>query len=149
MKQIKKRQRGFTMVELTMVIGITGVLAATVVQKVSTVNGDARQAAINSVAGVLESAGSSNHATHGANSDNGIEVLNCSTTTDLLQIRLDGTKLAADGITSVPAADDFVASYTITAQAVAADATVNCVLSTVSTPTLTASYLGYGIGGED
>ena len=116
MKQIKKKLLGFTLIEMVTVIAVTGVLAATVTQKVTTVNADARQAALNSVAGVLETAGASNQSAHGANSANGIAVLDCSTTTNLLQTALDTTV------------------YAITAQSVLADATVNCTLSTVSTP---------------
>mgnify|MGYP006098836631 CR=1 FL=1 len=128
MKQIKKKLLGFTLIEMVTVIAVTGVLAATVTQKVTTVNADARQAALNSVAGVLETAGASNQSAHGANSANGIAVLDCSTTTNLLQTALDTTV------------------YAITAQSVLADATVNCTLSTVSTPVLTTTYLAYGIG---
>ncbi|MFT7266267.1 MAG: prepilin-type N-terminal cleavage/methylation domain-containing protein [Halioglobus sp.] len=132
-KQIKKSQLGFTLIEMVTVIAVTAVLAATVTQKVTTVNADARGAALNSVAGVLGSAGSSNQAAHGSNSANGIAVRNCSTTTNLLQVPL------------VTGED---AVYAITAQVVARDETVSCVLSTVSTPVLSTTYLGYGIGDE-
>jgi prepilin-type N-terminal cleavage/methylation domain-containing protein len=130
MKQINRKKRGFTLVELVTVVAVTGVLAAVVVPKVTTVNDDARRAALNGAAGALQSVGNSNFATHGSDSANGLRVRNCKHTWNLLQ---GGTKEI---------------DFSITWKPIERDATFDCVLSTTSTPVLTTTFIGYGIGDE-
>jgi prepilin-type N-terminal cleavage/methylation domain-containing protein len=130
MKQINRKKRGFTLVELVTVVAVTGVLAATVIPKVTTVNDDARRASLNGAAGALQGVGNSNFAEHGANNANGQRVRNCTHADTLLQ----------GGVGS---------SFAITTQVIERDATFDCVLSTTSTPVLTTTFIGYGIGDED
>ena len=60
---MKQVQRGFTLIELVMVIVILGVLAAVAIPKFSDLTADARGAATQGVAGALGSASAINYAT--------------------------------------------------------------------------------------
>jgi MSHA pilin protein MshA len=59
---MKQVQRGFTLIELVMVIVILGVLAAVAVPKFVDLKGDAQEAAMKGVAGAAASASSINYA---------------------------------------------------------------------------------------
>lgn len=63
---MKQSQRGFTLIELVMVIVILGVLAAVALPKFVDLSGDAKQAAISGAAGALSSAAAINYATASA-----------------------------------------------------------------------------------
>ncbi len=60
---MKQTQKGFTLIELVMVIVILGVLAAVAVPKFVDLKGDAQTAASSAIAGALGSANSINYGT--------------------------------------------------------------------------------------
>lgn len=117
-------QRGFTLIELVMVIVLIGVLAAVAVPKFIDLSGDANQAATTGVAGSLSSASSINYASRKVNATNGSAVTNCS----------NGGSLLQGGLPT---------GYTITAGAVAADATASCTLN--GPGGRTATFVAIGI----
>ena len=124
---MRQVQRGFTLIELVMVIVILGVLAVVAIPKFIDLRTDAVAAATAGVAGTLSSASAINYASRNANSAKGTAVANCSDVGTLLQ-------------GGVPT------GYAITAGTVTANATATCTLtnSTV-TPNVTATFTALGI----
>jgi prepilin-type N-terminal cleavage/methylation domain-containing protein len=68
---MKQAQRGFTLIELVMVIVILGVLAAVAIPKFVDLKSDAQAAALQGVVGGINSASAVNYAAKSANSAKG------------------------------------------------------------------------------
>jgi prepilin-type N-terminal cleavage/methylation domain-containing protein len=85
MGKMKTAQRGFTLIELVMVIVILGILAAVAIPKFVDLSGDAKQAAVDGMAGALASGAAINYAARSAKATNGVAVANCDDTKNTLQ----------------------------------------------------------------
>ncbi len=120
---MKRKQEGFTLVELVIVIIILGLLTAVAIPKFIDLSSDAKTAAQNSVAASLSAANAVNYASRKVNSTKGVSVANCTDVASALQGGLP-------------------TGYTITAATVAVDTTVSCTLSGPAAVTSTFSATG-------
>lgn len=87
---MKQVQRGFTLIELVMVIVILGVLAAVAIPKFVDLKGDAQVAALAGVVGGINSASAVNYAARSASSTKGSATIGLTCTTAATAIMQGG-----------------------------------------------------------
>ena len=117
------KSRGFTLIELVIVIAIIGILSAVAIPKFIDLGSNAQTAATNAVAGALAAANATNYAARKLSSSLGVSVTNCTDLDNALQ----------GGLPS---------GYTISSAAVAADTDVSCTLNGPSSTSATFNATG-------
>ena len=123
-------QGGFTFVELVVVIVILGILAATAVPKFINVSANARAAAVQGVAGGLESATAVNYGGRSVANTNGVAVTSCATsaatlTSGTLPVVTGGTYAFSNGAKTVAAGQTTACTINFTNNGVTATAVAN------------------------
>lgn len=121
-----KLQLAFTLIELLMVIVVLGIIAAVAVPMMSDLTPDAKQSAVQGVAGALNAAAATNYGKRKANSTSGVAVDNCT----------DIGPLMSGGLSS---------DYSIVSQSISSDATVTCTVRRVDDNGIQAIFVGLGI----
>ena len=130
MKILNKKQSGFTLVELVVVVAVIGVLAVIAAPKIIGVASDARQASLSAVASSMTAAMARNYAAVEASSGTRKDIDKCGEVIDLM----DSGALPS-GYTQTTASGNVDIS---------AGVQVECGFSTTSNPRLDAVYFGIG-----
>ncbi|MDP2366720.1 MAG: prepilin-type N-terminal cleavage/methylation domain-containing protein [Rhodoferax sp.] len=121
---MKQQQRGFTLIELVMVIVILGILAAVAIPKFVDLKSDAQTAALLGVVGGINSASAVNYAARSANATKGAATQALACNTAVTAIMQGGIPTGYTVAVNVLAAGDNVCVVTQTAGGATANANV-------------------------
>jgi prepilin-type N-terminal cleavage/methylation domain-containing protein len=140
MKSCKRKQRGFTLVELVVVVGILGTLAVVAIPKFMGTTTDARKAALAMVATSLTNASMQNYMMRGADDNNGKGIATCAEVAKLLH----GEVLPAGYVITHPDASAD-ASGDSNGPSLEVDKAFDCDVSTTTAPYFSDTFSALGI----
>jgi prepilin-type N-terminal cleavage/methylation domain-containing protein len=139
-----KKQNGFTLVELVVVVAVVGVLAIVATPKIIGVVSDARTASLVGVAGELSTSSSVNYTQRTSTSDKGISITKCSDISGTLEGEALPVGYSFGGtIPSILDDDGAVITAAITSEGstvVAANEDIICTIMTNTSPSLVTSF---------
>lgn len=125
MLRIIARLRGFTQIELMIVIVILGILSAFLISYFKSLDTDAKQSATTSIARALGIASSTNYALSRSEAGIAISITDCTQIANVL-----------------PASQPLPSGYTILPQAITVGSSATC---TVTDGTTSATFIGHGV----
>ncbi|PLX89151.1 MAG: hypothetical protein C0618_02015 [Desulfuromonas sp.] len=121
------RQDGFTLIELVMVIVILGVMAAVAIPRFYNLSPEAKQSAVDGIAGALGSASAINYAVRSQKATNGSAIADC-----------DDVPLALEGGINTTV-------YEIVPAAIANGTTATCTVRRKDDTSIAQNFVGHGI----
>ena len=148
MMRFSKKQGGFTLVELVVVVAVLGVLSSFALPKILGTVNDARIASLTGVAEALTAASTHNYMIRGADNNKGTPILTCEDVAKVLhlgstdKLRADGYEIT-EGVGSDAMSTKVGQAEVVTLSNV--DTAVDCNLSTISTPVKTMKFSAIGI----
>ena len=126
MKRMQKTSQGFTLVELVMVIVIIGILAAVAMPKFFDLTKEAEQAAVDGLAGSINTGMTVNFAARKAsNNTKGVPVTGCSDADDVLETPIDS-------------------KFTVGGGSVSPGGTTTCTITSTSDSSISATFTAVG-----
>ena len=144
--RFNKKQGGFTLVELVVVVAVLGVLSVFALPKILGTVNDARIASLTGVAEALTAASTHNYMIRGADNNKGLPILTCVSVVTVLHDS-SAEKLLADGyIITEGSGSDVMSTTTDNVVTLSnLDTAVDCNLSTTTEPVKTMKFSAIGI----
>ena len=151
MMRFSKKQGGFTLVELVVVVAVLGVLSSFALPKILGTVNDARIASLTGVAEALTAASTHNYMIRGADNNKGTPILTCEDVAKVLHLgsednlRLEGYEITEGSVAmSTTSMSATIPSVSVT-EVINVDTAVDCNLSTTTEPVKTMKFSAIGI----